>query len=55
MKVVLVASSMPIGFLALVAASIYDLDIDCANSCWFITTGGLIIVIPLLYLLLEIF
>ena len=54
LKVVLVASSMPVAFTALVAASIYDLDLDLANSCWLITTGLLIIVLPLLYYLLGI-
>lgn len=55
LKVVLVASSMPVGIIALVTASIYDLDLDLANSCWLITTGGLVIVLPLLYFLLELF
>ena len=55
LKVVLIASSMPVGLLALVASSIYDLDLDLANSCWFITTGGLIVVLPVLYFLLEFF
>ena len=51
-KVVLVLSSMPVAFNALVAASIYDLDLDLANSCWLVTTGALVIVLPLLYFLL---
>jgi len=54
LKVVLVASSMPVGIIALVTASIYDLDLDLANSCWLITTGGLVLVLPLLYFLLGI-
>jgi len=32
-KVVLIAASMPVDFTALVAASIYDMDLDLANSC----------------------
>lgn len=48
LKIVLLASSMPVAFNALVAASIYDLDLDLANSCWLITTGALIIVLPAL-------
>jgi predicted permease len=52
-KVVLVLSSMPVAFNALVAASIYDLDLDLANSCWLITTMALVFVLPLLYLLLT--
>lgn len=52
-KVVLVLSSMPVAFNALVAASIYDLDLDLANSCWIVTTGALIVILPWLYFLLS--
>lgn len=52
-KVVLILSSMPVAFNALVASSIYDLDLDLANSLWLVSTGGLVIVMPLLYLLLS--
>jgi len=52
-KVVLVLSSMPVAFNALVAASIYDLDLDLANSCWLVSTGALIIIMPWLYFLLS--
>lgn len=53
LKVVLIVSSMPVGFTALVAASLYDLDLDLANSCWLISTGGLVIVLPWLSFLLS--
>jgi len=52
-KVVLVVTSMPVAFNALVAASIYDLDLDMANSCWLVTTLGLIAILPLLYFILS--
>ena len=52
-KVVLVLSSMPVAFNALVAASIYDLDLDLANSCWLVTTGALGVILPWLYFLLQ--
>jgi predicted permease len=52
-KVVLVLSSMPVAFNALVASSIYDLDLDMANSCWLITTGALVVVMPWLYFILS--
>ncbi|TKB12369.1 AEC family transporter [Desulforhopalus sp. IMCC35007] len=52
-KVVLILSSMPVAFNALVASSIYDLDLDMANSCWLISTGSLVIVMPWLYFLLQ--
>jgi predicted permease len=53
LKAVLIASSMPVAFTALVAASIYDLDLDLANSCWLLTTGSLVITLPILSLLLR--
>lgn len=52
-KVVLILSSMPVAFNALVAASIYDLDLDLANSCWLVTTGALVFILPILYFLLS--
>ena len=52
-KVVVVLSSMPVAFNALVASSIYDLDLDMANSCWLISTGALVVVMPWLYFLLS--
>jgi len=55
LKIVLLASSMPVAFNALVAASIYDLDLDLANSCWLITTGALIVVLPCLSFIFTFF
>jgi predicted permease len=52
-KVVLILTSMPVAFNALVAASIYDLDLDLANSCWLVTTVALVAVLPWLYFLLS--
>ena len=37
LKVVMILSSMPVAFTALVPPSLYDLDIDLANSCWLFT------------------
>ncbi len=54
LKVVLIASSMPVAFTALVAASIYDLDLDLANSCWLITTGCLVVILPWLSYFLSV-
>jgi hypothetical protein len=50
-KVVVILSSMPVAFNALVAASIFDLDLDLANSLWLVTTGLLLVVLPWLYFL----
>jgi predicted permease len=48
LKVVVILSSMPVAFTALIPPSIYDLDLDLANSCWFFTTSLLVMVLPLL-------
>jgi len=53
LKVVIILSSMPVAFNALIPPSIYDLDLDLANSCWFVTTALLILVLPLLLLALR--
>ena len=55
MKIVLIGASMPVAFNALVAASIYDLDLELANSCWLITTCSMFLVLPWLYFLFSLF
>jgi hypothetical protein len=44
---------MPVAFTALIPPSIYDLDIDLANSCWFITTSLLAVVLPSLLFVIH--
>jgi hypothetical protein len=53
MKVVMILSSMPVAFSALIPPSLYDLDLDLANACWFFTTSALIVVLPLLLMLIN--
>ena len=48
LKVVIILTSMPVAFNALIPPSIYDLDLDLANACWFFTTAALIVVLPIL-------
>lgn len=55
LKVVIILSSMPVAFNALIPPSIYDLDLDLANSCWFFTTSLLVVVLPLLFLIVNSF
>jgi predicted permease len=50
LKVVMILSSMPVAFTALVPPSLYDLDVDLANSCWLFSTSLLIVVLPVLYI-----
>lgn len=53
LKVVTVLSAMPVGFIAMVPPTIYDLDVDLANTCWIVTTALLIfIVLPIQYAIL---
>jgi predicted permease len=52
LKAVLIASSMPVAFTALVAASVFELDLDLANACWLISTAALVVIIPWLSFLL---
>ena len=53
LKVVLIVSSMPVAFTALVPPSIYDLDLDLANACWLFTTALLGIMVPALFLVIN--
>ena len=53
LKVVIILSSMPIAFTALIPPSIYDLDLDLANSCWFFTTALLVVVLPVLLVIIN--
>jgi predicted permease len=53
LKVVLILSSMPVAFNALIPPSIYDLDLDLANSCWFVTTALLAFVLPALLIVIQ--
>ena len=46
---------MPVAFNALIPPSIYELDLDLANSCWFVTTVLLVIVMPALLFLSQLF
>ena len=48
-QVVVILSSMPVAFNALVAASIFDLDLELANSLWLVSTGLLVVVLPWLF------
>ncbi|MDJ0784010.1 MAG: hypothetical protein QNJ22_18730 [Desulfosarcinaceae bacterium] len=54
LKVVLILSAMPVAFTALIPPSIYDLDLDLANACWFVTTGSLVVVLPVLLYLINV-
>ncbi|MBD5640911.1 MAG: hypothetical protein HDQ91_00635 [Desulfovibrio sp.] len=45
--------SMPVAMTALVPPAMFRLDVDLANSCWIVTTCGLVLALPLLMLALP--
>jgi hypothetical protein len=53
LKVVLILSSAPVAFTALIPPSIYDLDLDLSNACWLTSTLALFGVLPIVYLLIH--
>jgi len=55
LKVLIILSSMPVGFLALVPPTLYDLDVDLANSCWLFTTGLLSVVLLGVHMIVNAF
>lgn len=55
LKVVLILSSMPVGFTALVPPTIYDLDVDLVNASWIVTNLALLLVVPGLQFLIAFF
>jgi predicted permease len=48
LKVVMILSSMPVAFTAMIPPTIFDLDIDLANANWLVTNILLLAVVPLL-------
>ena len=52
LKVVLILSSMPVAFVALVPPALYDLDLDLANTCWLVSTAFMIVTVPVLMILI---
>ncbi len=53
LKVVLILSAMPAGFVSLVPPTIYDLDIHLSNTAWLSTMFTLVYTIPLLGFLIS--
>lgn len=53
LKVVLILSCMPVAFIAMVPPTIYDLDVELANSNWLMTNGLLVVLVPVLYFLVQ--
>lgn len=54
LKVSVIMASMPVAFNSVVAANIYNLNIDLVNSCWIFTTFGVLFILPFLLMFLNI-
>ena len=48
LKVSVILASMPVAFTALVPPTLYGLDVDLANTNWYVTTVLLLVVVPVL-------
>ncbi len=55
LKVILVLSAMPPAFNSLIPPQLYGLDVDQSNSCWLFGTGSLLVVVPVLYVIQNLF
>ena len=55
LKVSLIMAIMPVAFNSVIAANIYNLNIDMVNTCWIFSTFGIIFVLPFLFLFLNLF
>ena len=53
LKFLLILSSMPVAFIAMIPPAIYDMDLDLANTCWFFSTMSLIVTVPVIAVLLP--
>ena len=53
LKFLLIISAMPVGFIALVPPTLYDMDLDLANTCWFFSTISLVVSVPVISLILP--
>jgi predicted permease len=53
LKVVAILSAMPVAMNALIPPSLFNLDLDLANSCWIVTTLALVGILPALYLIIP--
>ncbi|MFO7849723.1 MAG: AEC family transporter [Spirochaetia bacterium] len=52
-KILIIASAMPVAFNSLIPPALYDFDLDLANSAWVVTTFAFVVILPILYLILE--
>lgn len=51
-RMIVFLSFGPVALIAMVPPQLYDLDLDLANSGWFVTTVGHLLIVPVLILLM---
>jgi predicted permease len=55
LKVSIILSAMPVAFNSVIAANIYNLNIDLVNSCWIFTTFAVLLVLPIILFITGLF
>ncbi len=55
LRVSLILSAMPVAFNSVIAANIYNLNVDMVNSCWIFTTFATLFFLPLLLFVINLF
>jgi len=55
LKVSLILSAMPVAFNSVIAANIYNLNVDLVNSCWIFTTFAILPVLPIILFITGLF
>lgn len=48
-RVLCIVAFMPVAFNALVPPALYGFDLDLANSAWIVTTGALVVLLPVMF------
>ena len=54
LKVIIILSAMPMANNSVIAASLYDLNLDLANSAYLFTTLALAFIVPILFIIIGI-
>ncbi len=55
LKVSLILSAMPVAFNSVIAANIYNLNVDLVNSCWIFTTFAISFFLPVILYIAGLF
>jgi hypothetical protein len=53
LSVAIILVAMPVAFTATIPPTLYGLDIDMVNSCWLVSTVGLLVLLPVLSVLIP--